>query len=270
MNARSVRLAMLLCSALVTSPAAAQRGTLDSATINKTMNSMRRVAGEVIVVKTIPLEYLSNADAARLVAPYVSPRVGATGDAASLGVFEAGSAVHAITVRTKISMLARIDSIVKANDRPPATLTLRLQVIAASDSAVHDGSISDLDAELHNLFRFNGYRLLSQNAVWVNDGQSFSATMRGPSGDQLTISGDVTGVRRDETKSVRLYVKLAHNAHQAEMVSGAVQTGTMYKVLLETGLTIPIGQTVVVGSAMPGGSTPAIILTVRPELATKP
>jgi hypothetical protein len=46
-----------------------------------------------------------------------------------------------------------------------------------------------------------------------------------------------------------------------------VQTGTMHQVLLETGLTIPIAQTVVVGSAMTGGSTPAIILTIRPELA---
>ena len=90
--------------------------------------SLRRVAGEVIIVKTIPLQYLSNGDAAKLVAPYVSPRVGATGDAASSGVFEAGNAVHAITVRASIVMIARIDSIVKANDRPPATLTLRLQV----------------------------------------------------------------------------------------------------------------------------------------------
>ncbi|MFI5233827.1 MAG: hypothetical protein ACHQSE_15115 [Gemmatimonadales bacterium] len=269
MNVRSARLAVLLCSTLATARASAQAGGADSAK-SQTLAALRRVAGELVVVKTIPLQYLSNGDAARLVAPYAAPPFGATGDAAQAGVFEAGNAVHAITVRAPIAMFARIDSIVKANDRPPATLTLRLQVIAASDSAVHDGSIGDIDAELHNLFRFNGYRLLSQNAVWVNDGQMFSTTMRGPNGEQLTISGVVDGVRRDETRSVRLDVTLAHDARRSDMVGGAVQTATSRQTLLQTGLTIPIGQTVVVGSAMPGGSTPAIILTVRPELATKP
>jgi hypothetical protein len=186
------------------------------------------------------------------------------------GVFEAGNAVHAITVRAPASVLSRVDSILKANDRAPVTVTLRLQVIAASDSAVRDASISELDAELRNLFRFNGYRLLSQNTVWVNDGSTFSTTMRGPNGDQLSIWGDLSGVRREGTKSVKLVISLTRKTQEAGMMDGKMQSKPVDQGLLQTGLTIPIGQTVVVGSAMTGGSTPAIILTVRPELAQKP
>jgi hypothetical protein len=104
----------------------------------------------------------------------------------------------------------------------------------------------------------------------VNDNSTFHTTMRGPNGDQLTISGGIDGARRDGGKSVQLTVSVAHNARTAEMLAGAVQTGSLHQELLSTGLSIPIGQTVVVGSAMTGSSTPAIILTVRPELAPKP
>ena len=183
-----------------------------------------------IIVKTL-IGLPCNADAARLVSPYVAPRVGATGDAASTGVFEAGNAVHAITVRLPGSALARIDSIVKANDRPPATLTLRLQVIVASDSAVNDGSIGEIDAELRHLFEYAEYKSSSQNTVWVNDGAMFSTTMRGPNADQLIISGEVTGVRREGTKSVRLEVNLSHDAHVSNLFNGKVQTSTIHQSL---------------------------------------
>jgi hypothetical protein len=39
------------------------------------------------------------------------------------------------------------------------------------------------------------------------------------------------------------------------------------ETLLSTGLTVPIGQTVVLGSAAPGGANQALILAVRPEVS---
>jgi hypothetical protein len=264
MNLRLVGPAVLsLVAALTSSSLSAQRSVGDTVIEKTLLRVAAHQPSDTLMIKTLPLQYLSNADAAKLISPYM-PLFG------TAGVYEAGSAVHAITVRAPAVVLARVDSLLKANDRAPVTVTLRLQVIAASDSAVRDASISELDAELRNLFRFSGYRLLSQNSVSVNDGSMFSATMRGPNGDQLTVTGDVTGVRRDGSKSVELHVSLSHNARQSEMVNGAVQTGTLHQQLLQTGLSIPIGQTVVVGSAMTTGSTPAIILTVRPELAQKP
>ncbi len=42
------------------------------------------------------------------------------------------------------------------------------------------------------------------------------------------------------------------------------------EVLLSTGVTVPIGQTAVLGSAAPGGKIQALILVIRPELAPTP
>jgi hypothetical protein len=227
------------------------------------LGAQQRIVADTIVVRTIPLQYLSNSDAAKLASPYLEGR----GDA---GVFSAGGSVHAVTLRASARMILVVDSLLRANDRAPVTVVLRLQIIAALDSTVRDAAIGEVDAELHNLFRFNGYRLLSQNIVRVNDNSNFQTLMRGPNGDQLTISGGIDGARRDGGKSVQLNVSVAHDPRTAEMLAGAVQTGRMHQELLSTWLSIPMGQTVVVGSAMTGNSTPAIILTVRPELAPKP
>jgi hypothetical protein len=246
MTFRFARLAAIACAAFAASAAYAQ-GAAD-------------LAGD-IRVKTIPLQNLSNSDAAKLVSPYLEGH-------GNSGVFSAGTAVHAVTVRANARLMATVDSLLRANDRPPATVVLRLQIIAASDSALHDASITEIDAELHNLFRFKGYHLLSQDIVRVNESSPFSTIMRGPLGDQLTVSGGIEGGLRDGGKSVQVYITLAHDARTAQMLAGQVQTGTLHQELLHTGLTIPIGQTVVVGSAMTGSSTPAIILTIRPELST--
>jgi hypothetical protein len=247
MNCRSIGLGVVVCAAAATSNLGAQL----------------RIIADTIVVRTIPLQYLSNSDAAKLASPYLEGR----GDA---GVYSAGSSVRGVTVRASGRVMIAIDSLLRANDRAPVTVLLRLQIVAAVDSAIHDPAINDVDAELHNLFRFNGYRLLSQNIVRVNENSSFSTIMRGPLADQLTVAGGIEGALRENGKSVQLYVSIAHDAHTAEMLAGAVQTGRLHQELLRTGLSIPIGQTVVVGSAMTGSSTPAIILIMRPELSQKP
>jgi hypothetical protein len=247
MNARTIRMVALTGAMAIGSMLGAQQMTADT-----------------LIVRTISLQFLSNADAAKLASPYIPP--GYT----YAGVFEAGQAVHAITVKAPARMLVRIDSLIKASDRAPNTVTLRLQVIAAVDSSVRDASIGELDAELHNLFRFSGYRLLSQNTVSVSEGSPFMATMRGPNGVQLTVEGSVGAVRRDAARSVQVYVHLRANARMQRVVAGLPESGAMPEDLLQTGLSIPMGQTVVVGSAISSNSTAAIILTVRPELSQKP
>jgi hypothetical protein len=242
MNARTIQMAVFAVAMAMASRLAAQQ-----------------MVGDTIIVRTIPLQYLSNADAAKLASPYIPP--GYT----YAGVFEAGKAVHAIPVKATARVLVRVDSLIKANDRAPTMITLRLQVIAAIDSTVRDASIGELDSELHNLFRFNGYRLLSQNTVSVNEGSPFTATMRGPNGTQLVVSGQVDAVRHDPARSVQLYVHLHTNARMQRVVAGLSESGSMPEDLLQTGLSIPMGQTVVVGSAVSTNSTAAIILTVRPE-----
>ncbi len=246
MSTRFIRAALLACVVLGSSRLSAQADQ------------------DPQVVRTFPLKYLSNSDAAKLVSPYVQ----LTSFAA--GVFEAGDAVHAITVRALPPVLVRVDSLLKANDRPRPNVVFQLQLIAASDSAVHDSGIAPLDAELHNLFRFKGYRLLSQNTAWTSEGGTFSTTMRGDDGDVISVSGTLRSVRRDDPQTVQLAVDLRHVSRQIDMLNGGKMTAEVNRPLLSTDLTIPIGQTVVVGSAISGWSAQAIILTVRPELRAKP
>ena len=232
-------------------------------------SGLRGQAKVELVIRTFPLQHLSNSDAAKLVAPYMLTHV-PTAAFATAEVFEAGNAVHAITVRADAEVIARVDSLLTANDRPRATVIFRFQVIAATDSAVRDPAISVLDAELRNLFRFNGYRLLSQNSAWVDDGENFSATMRGADGYTLLVAGQLRSVRRDGAKgNVQMTIGLERTTREMELM-GIRQTISAPQSLLSTGLSIPLGQTVVVGSAMTGGNSPALILTVRPELAIRP
>jgi hypothetical protein len=210
-----------------------------------------------LITRTISLRHLSATDAARLVSPYVRAPQG--------GVFDAG-AVQAITVVETAPTVARIDSIIRANDRSPAVLVFRFQVIAAGDTLGRDPAIDSLEATLRSLFRFRSYRLIGQGTTTAGENESFSLTLAAGE-ERFGLVGDVVRVEGGEqsggdTGSVRVRVRLAH-------ASGGTYQGKPREseTLLSTGLTVPIGQTVVLGSAAPGGRTQALILTIRPEVA---
>ncbi|HEY4658968.1 MAG TPA: hypothetical protein VIH11_05625 [Gemmatimonadaceae bacterium] len=217
-----------------------------------------------IEVRTFPLQNLSPKDAANLISPYVMFVPG-------MGVYEAGGALRAITVRATMDILLRVDSILRANDRARATLSLRFQLIAASDSAVRDPAIGPVDAELRNLFRFAGYRLLSQGTTMANEGEHFTLTMAGVNGEILKLSGHVVSAQPSGGKgSAQLVISLERTVESAESVTRAGVRVAVLRTLLSTGLTVPLGQTVVLGSAAYGAPIPAIILAVRPDVAGKP
>src|SRR3972149_6746987 len=208
--------------------------------------------------RTFPLQTLSPKDAANLISPYVMFVPGA-------GVYEAGGALRAITVRATMDILLRVDSILRVNDHARTTLSLRFQLIAASDSAVRDPVISVLDAELRNLFRFAGYRLLSQGSTMANEGEHFTLTMAGVNGEILKLSGRVVSAQTSGGKgSAQLFLSL-----EGTIRSTTMQGVTTFapQVHLSTGVTVPLGQTVVLGSAAYRAPIPAIILAVRPDVA---
>ena len=205
-----------------------------------------------LVTRTIALRHLRAEDAARLVSPYVrSPRG---------GVYDAG-AVQAVTVVETASTVAVIDSIIRDNDVSPVVLGFRFQLIAGDDTPARDPAIDSIDATLRGLFRFKGYHLLGEGTATAGEGANFSLTMAGGEG-RFALSGDVIAVQAGTGGSVRLRIQLAE------------ATGRMYQgktaeseVLMTTGLTVPLGQTVVLGSAAPGGKSQALILVVRPTVA---
>jgi hypothetical protein len=222
-----------------------------------------------LVTRTISLRHLASVDAARLVSPYIrSPRG---------GVYEA-SAVRAVTVTETAATLARIDSLIRENDRSPTILSFRFQLIVADDTPARDPAIDSLDATLRSLFRYRGYRLLGQGTTTAGEGEMFSMTMAG--GDErYELAGEVMAVQAGNAPliivegtpqpgasgSVRVRVRLGR-------IGGGTYQGKQIQSesLLSTGLTVPVGQTVVLGSAAPGGRNQAIILTIRPEVAIAP
>lgn len=83
-----------------------------------------------------------------------------------------------------------------------------------------------------------------------------------PSSGPTGVDGVRQARENSDQGSVRVRVWLG------SLVTGTYQ-GKLIEAepLLSTGLTVPIGQTIVVGSAAPGGRGQAVILTIRPEVA---
>jgi hypothetical protein len=208
-----------------------------------------------LIVKTFTLRHLNPASANRLVEPYILSSKG--------GVFEVGGAIRAITVRETAQNVARIDSLLRAHDRSPTTLTFRFQLIAAEDQPTRDPAIGGLDSTLRGLLRFAGYRLLSQAVVTVGEAQTFAQTLNA-NDERLLLAGEVSEIHAtDGNGSVYIQVRLG----RARGVSAAGKEMPDER-LLQTGVSVPLGQTVVLGSAVPGGKVRALILAVRPEVAS--
>ena len=212
-------------------------------------------------VKTFRLRNLKPEDAAKLLGPYVTSPGG--------GVFEAGS-IGAITVRETPLVLVRIDSLLKIHDRPRAIVSMRFQLIAALDSAYHDPSIAAIDAELRKLFKFGGYELIGEATMLTEEMNDFATTLSTkpkqlngtPVRQSFEIHGWMEGVvGTGNDRSVRVTISLKD-------ASG----GDHAPDLLRTGLSMPAGQTVILGSARPTmtiGSRVALILVVQPEVTNR-
>ena len=217
-----------------------------------------KVAPSHLIVKTIPLRSLEPRDAASLIAPYIVSEKG--------GVFDAGRA-SAITVRETGERIQMIEAVLRERDRvvAPVTLTLRFQLIAADSVPASDPAIEPVASSLRELFKFRGYRLLSEGVTTTSAHHGYTVTLSDGDG-RVTLTGMVEDVEADgRSGSVNLKVTLTKNTYQ--VVDG--KPSGREETLLGTGVTIPLGQTVVLGSAAAaGGRRQALILVVRPEVAS--
>ena len=212
-----------------------------------------------MAVRTFTLSRLSADQAARLIGPYAA--------GPNEGVFP-GASSHEVTVRAPQQVLSVVDSLLREHDKAPTPVTLTFQLYAATDS-VGDELPADIGSALHSMFRFKGYRLISQGSVTTNEDQSFFVTLgtnRASGAPTLYgVRGNVESVTGAGKGTLPLTIRLSQ-------VSPANAAD-----LLSTGLTVPLGQTVVLGSGavrlidMPaqgagsGVSTQALILAVHPD-----
>ncbi len=206
-------------------------------------------------VRTFLLSTLSSSDAARMVAPYVQSPMG--------GVFDVPGA-RAITVRETRALMATIDSVLRIFDRQHS-VRLHFQLVETSDATLRDPAIASVETVLRELFKFPGYRLAGQTTSMVGSGESFSTALSvGPR--RFRISGSVSRVTPGTAGSLRLSVELAE-ADSVPVVSGAEVARSMLGEgrVLSTGLTVPLDQTIVLGSGTPVSNGRVLILVVRAE-----
>jgi hypothetical protein len=217
-------------------------------------------AGPQLPVRTYTLRRLSTTQAARLITPYVQ--------GPTAGVFP-GASSHELTVRASQSTLRVVDSLLRERDKASAPVRLNFQLFAASDSA-GDDLPADISAALRSMFRFKGYTLISQGSVATNEDEEFSVTLganqarHGPT--LYRVNGTIESVAGNGMGSLPLTIRLSQLSPPS---SGAI---------FSTGLTVPLGQTVVLGSGAvevderprtgtgPNVSTQALILALRPDV----
>lgn len=184
--------------------------------------------------RTFDLRQMDAGRAEQLVKPYV-----VTG---SLSM-----APGALTIRETRDNLDRIAAMLTEHDRAPAPVKLTFQVIRANGAAPPDSAIAAIEQELRQLFRFRGYALVAQGFTTGVDGAPILLHMDGPGGP-YQLRGRIENVGTSDTGSVRLGLGFSAGP----------------RPVLETLVTMRIGQTMVLGGQSGSGSG-AIILAVRPE-----
>jgi hypothetical protein len=191
------------------------------------------------------------------------------------GVYEVSSNVRAVTIREVPRIFAEMMAVLAQYDREPATVTLNFQLIAAENTTKRDPLVASLDSLLRGVLKFTGYRLLNTSVASASENSHLSQSLSAD-GETFTLSVDVTDLRIDGSNaSVHLSVALQRDATRGQPPA----------TVLSTGVTVPIGQTVVLGTSAtrdgpiyvvdgvrsenPDSGARALILTVRPSLAKR-
>lgn len=194
--------------------------------------------------RTFQLRYLQPHTVTSLLDPYVyGDREGAPG---RISVTES-----AVTVRETAENLDRIDRVLAQYDQPRPTVMLHFQIIRANGADGTDPAIAEVERELRRLFRFDGYELVADARIGGIAG-TLIRQLAGRGDRQYIIEGGVNEVRSAvDPATVTLDVRLS-----------AAGMGP----ILETGVTVAEGQSVVLGSARAPDADDALILVVRADI----
>jgi hypothetical protein len=197
---------------------------------------------------TITFDYLSVAEAMDLARPYLS-RQGT--------LYHPREALNALTVTDDHARLTMIREVIAQADAVPETVMLHFQVVRAREDGARDPALRSVASALDGLLRFNGYELMGETVVSVSEERSVEQRVR-TSDSPLHLAVKLQDVRTRRGKPGEGSVD----------VSVALR-GPGGASLLSTNVIIPLGQTVVVGSAYPGAAGEALILAVRPEIVSR-
>jgi hypothetical protein len=195
-------------------------------------------------VSTIKLDYLTSAQAEGLARPYLSE---------DGSMWSSSDALNTITVRDRRENVRRIESLLERRDASPQNVSLHFQVVRATEVGSIDPALAKVGTALRELLRFEGYDLVAQTVV--------TAAERGVVEQSVDVGALALqlGVRINDVLGSRSNGSVDMNVELRRAGAGA---------LLSTNVVVPMGQTVVLGSAYPGSGGDALILTVRGEMGS--
>lgn len=239
----SPRLASALSSglwrtAVVSAIIGAVVGAVMVVTVWSVTGSARR---QRLEVRTVPLARLSAPDAVDLLTPYITAEGGA--------VYRAGSEVKAITIRERRERMDDLVRILREYDHPPASVTLSVMSLVAGERGSLAAELAPLADILMPLAGGSGLRVASSETIIGTEGQIINTRFGTGSGAFLLTVEIVSTLVQDTTLSVRLRVSASRPSDSAP--------------LLRTDITIPLRQSVALGSARTEGADrrPLVLLT---------
>ncbi|MGH7445226.1 MAG: hypothetical protein ACREKM_10130 [Longimicrobiales bacterium] len=192
--------------------------------------------------RTFALEYMQPDIAFKMIEPYVP------GGAENMRMTERPAA---LTITAPEVRLEQVAQVLATYDRGRPDVQMRFQIIEADGFSETDAAIADVQDALHDLFRFNGYRLLAEAVV--------RAQAPGYVEQQLAAG------EREFTIVAHLERVIGSDADRAVDL-GITLRNSFGNTLITTVMTVPSGQTVVVGSARARSDGNTLILVVRPEI----
>jgi hypothetical protein len=257
-----MRLPILAVLAFVGVRAAAQQQTTPP---RQQTDTSRKAPGSAIrqgdfIVKTVSLHHLASATAVKLLTPYTVTPGG--------GVFEVPN-VMAVTIREVPKIYTEMLAVLEKYDRDPATVILNFQLVSAEQTNSRDPAVAGIDSLLRGVLKFSGYRLLGTAMATTGEAHMVTQTIAADN-ETLSLTVEVRDVRVEGNEaSVNLYVSLERPAIPAQSTVTASVGGRAAVNLLSTGVTVPMGQTVLLGTSASDNGQRALILTVRPQLAKR-
>ncbi len=208
------------------------------------------------IVKTVPLHHLRSSDAVKLLTPYVQSAGG--------GVFEVPS-VGAVTIRETPRIYDQMLSVLEKYDHEPATIVLNFQLVSAEQTNTRDPAVAGVDSLLRGVLKYSGYRLLGTAVATVGEDHGVVQTL---AGDNETLGLDVS-VREVRVEGNAASVNLVVTLYKPPISPALNVVGRGPVTLLQTGVTVPTGQTVLLGTSSSDNGQRALILIVRPQLAKR-
>lgn len=213
-----------------------------------------------LTVRTVPLRHLTSQEAVKLLSPYSTTPGG--------GVFDVPN-VRAVTIRETAAIWQEMNAVLDRYDRESQTVWLNFTLIRADNSGARDKSLAGLDTVLRDVLKFTGYHAIYFSYIRAAEGNIASQTLMAD-GRPVQLLATVERVTSEGgSQSVELHVTLSKKDTQTASTatrgsSATTQLRPIDMNLLSTGLTIPMGHTVVIGTAADGAR--ALILAVTPHL----